>query len=183
MAEPLAKPWTVEDFLEWEAQQPERYEFTDGMIVMMGGGSVAHATIRDNLLAALRSRLHGGPCRAFSQELKVATATSLHYPDLVVTCVPVEPREDRLREPAIIVEVLSPSTADRDRGAKWLAYQEIPSLQHYVLVAQDQRRVDVFTRATDGWALKVIRAAADRVPLPAIGVDLPPAEIYENSGT
>jgi len=71
MASHLPTPWTVDDFLEWEAQQPERYEFIDGMIVGRVGGSAAHATIRDNVAAALRSGLQGSSCRALSQELKV----------------------------------------------------------------------------------------------------------------
>jgi len=146
VSEPLPKPWTVEDFLEWEAQQPERYEFIDGLILGMVGGSAAHAAIRDNITGALRSRLRGTGCRAFSEGLKVVTDVAAHYPDVVVTCAPVQPTDDRVPEPVIVVEVLSRATADRDRSAKWIGYQDIPSLQHYVLVAQDRRRGELFTR-------------------------------------
>jgi Uma2 family endonuclease len=181
VTEPLPKPWTVEDFLEWEAQQPERYEFIDGRILGMVGGSAAHATIKDNVTQALRARLRGTPCRAFSESLKVVTDIASHYPDLVVTCVPVQLGDDQIREPAV-VEVLARTTADRDRSAKWVGYQDILSLQHYVLVAQDRRRVELFTRADDGWHLRIIRSLRGKVELSAISVELTFDEIYEDSG-
>jgi Uma2 family endonuclease len=182
VSEPLPKPWTVEDFLEWEAQQPERYEFIDGRILGMVGGSAAHATIKDNITQALRSRLRGTPCRAFSESLKVVTGIASHYPDVVVTCVPVQPSDDQIREPVVVVEVLSRTTADRDRSAKWVGYQDILSLQHYVLIAQDRRRVELFTRADDGWHLRNIRTLRGKVELSAISVELTLDEIYEDSG-
>lgn len=182
MTEPLPKPWTVEDFLEWEAQQPERYEFIDGRILGMVGGSAAHATIKGNVFARLRTRLQGGPCRVFVESLKVVTDVASHYPDVVVTCSPVQPSDDQIREPVVVVEVLSRTTADRDRSAKWVGYQDIPSLQHYVLVAQESRRAELFTRADDGWHLRIIRPPRGKVELSAIGVEMTLDEIYEDSG-
>lgn len=182
MAEPLPKPWTVHDFLEWEAQQPERHEFIDGRILAMVGGSAAHATIRDTITGALRTRLRGKPCRAFSEGLKVVTDVASHYPDVVVTCIPVQPTDDQIGEPAVVIEVFSRTTADRDRSAKWVGYQDIPSLQHYLLIAQDRRRVEVFTRTGEAWNLMTVRPPRDRVALPAIGSELTLDEIYEDSG-
>jgi Uma2 family endonuclease len=182
VTEPLPKPWTVEDFLEWEAQQPERYEFIDGRILAMVGGSAAHATIKGNVFAALRARLQGGPCRVFVESLKIATDVASHYPDVVVTCVPVQPTDDQVREPVVVFEVLSRTTADRDRSAKWVSYQDIPSLQHYVLVTQDRRRVELFARTGETWNLMVVRPPRARIALPAIGVELTLDEIYEDSG-
>jgi Uma2 family endonuclease len=182
VTEPLPKPWTVEDFLEWEAQQPERYEFIDGRILGMVGGSAAHATIKGNVFATLRTRLQGRPGRVFVESLKVVTDVASHYPDVVVTCSPVQPSDDQIREPIVVVEVLSRTTADRDRSAKWVGYQDIPSLQHYVLVAQGNRRAELFTRAADGWHLRIIRPPRGKVELSAIGVELTLDEIYEDSG-
>ena len=182
MTEPLPKPWTVEDFLEWEAQQPERYEFIDGRILGMVGGSAAHATIKGNVFAALRARLQGGPCRVFVESLKVVTDVASHYPDVVVTSAPVQPGDDQIREPVVVVEVLSRTTADRDRSAKWVAYQDIPSLQHYVLIAQDRRRVKLFSRASDVWHLAIIRPPGRKIQLSALGVELTLDEVYEDGG-
>ena len=182
MTEPFPKPWTAEDFLEWEAQQPERYEFIDGRILGMIGGSAAHVTIKGNVFARLRTRLQGGPCRVFVESLKVVTDVASHYPDVVVTCSPVQPSDDQVREPVVVVEVLSRTTADRERSAKWVGYQDIPSLQHYVLVAQESRRAELFTRADDGWHLRIIRPPRGEVELSAIGVEMTLDEIYEDSG-
>jgi Uma2 family endonuclease len=82
----------------------------------------------------------------------------------------------------VVVEVLSRTTADRDRSAQWVGDQDIPSLQHYVLVAQDRRRVELFTRTGDSWNVRIVRSPAGRVELPAIGVGLTLDEIYEDSG-
>jgi Uma2 family endonuclease len=182
MAEVLPKPWTVEDFLAWEAGQPERYEFVDGLLRMMVGASVAHTVIKDNIAAALRDRLRGGPCRALSEGPKIVTDVAMLYPDVTVTCTRLEPTEDRIREPAVIIEVLSRTTADYDRGAKATVYREIESVRHYLLVSQDRRRVELYTRTGDGWSLRVLEPPAV-IRLTAISTDLTFDDIYADSGT
>jgi Uma2 family endonuclease len=182
MASHLPTPWTIDDFLEWEAQQPERYEFIDGMIVGMVGGSAAHTIIKGNLYAALAARLRGGPCRALTEGLKVVTSINVHYPDVAVICTPIQPADDQIREPAVIVEVLSRTTGDRDRGAKWVAYREVPSLQHYVLINQYRRFVEVYSRDGVSWSLTLHAPPLQTVPLRAIGVELTLDETYEGSG-
>ena len=182
MASHLPTPWTVDDFLEWEAQQPERYEFVDGMIVGMVGGSVAHATIRDNVTAALRGRLRGSGCRALSREVKVTAGANVHYPDVMVMRSPVEPSADQVRDPVVIVEVLSRTTGDQDRSAKWIGYRELPSLQHYVLINQSRRFAEVYSRDGAGWSLALHAPPLQTVPLPTIGVELELDEIYADSG-
>jgi Uma2 family endonuclease len=182
MAEVLPRPWTVDDFLAWEAGQPERYEFVDGVLRMMVGASVAHTVIKDNIAAALRERLRGGPCRALSQGPKVVTESAVLYPDVTVTCTPLEPAEDRVRAPTVIVEVLSRSTADYDRGAKGVIYRDMPSLQHYLLVAQDRRRVELYSRMGEDWSLRVIEPPGTSVRLLSIDAELSLEEIYAESG-
>jgi Uma2 family endonuclease len=145
-------------------------------------GSAAYAAIKDNVASALNIHLRGGPCRAYSAGLKIVTPAASHYPDVVVTCKSIQPTDDRIGEPVVIIEILSRTTADRDRGAKWVGYQDIASLQHYMLIAQDHRRADLFSRAGDRWEIRVVRPAADRVALTALGVELSLDEIYEDSG-
>jgi Uma2 family endonuclease len=182
VTEPLPKPWTVEDFLEWEAQQPERYEFIDGRIIGTVGGSAAHAAIKDNVTSALNVRLRGGPCRAFSEGLKIVTPAASHYPDVVVTCKPIQPTDDRIGEPVIIVEILSCTTADRDRGGK------MGRLPGYRIAAglcagrPGSSTADLFSRNGDRWEIRVIRPPADRVKLAALDLELSLDEIYEDSG-
>jgi Uma2 family endonuclease len=182
VASALPRPWTVDDFLAWESQQPERYEFIDGMVFMMVGGSAAHTIIKGNVFGALSSRLRGGRCRALTEGLKVVTPENVHYPDVTVTCTPIQPTDDQIHEPVVIVEVLSRSTGDRDRGAKWVGYRTLRSLQHYVLIAQDRRRVEVYTRSDEGWTLRLFEPPDRRVPLSAMKLELDVDQIYEDSG-
>ncbi len=182
MSQSLPKPWTVEDFLAWERRQPERYEFVGGVIRMMVGGSNAHTIIKDNVVAALRAHLRGQPCRALGEGPKVVTATATMYPDAIVVCGPIDLAEDQVRAPTVVVEVLSRSTEDHDRGVKWVAYRDLESLQHYLLIAQDERRVEVYSREAKRWSLQVV-APPDVVLLPAIGAQLTFDEIYEDSGS
>jgi Uma2 family endonuclease len=177
----LPKPWTVEDFLAWERRQPERYEFVGGIIRMMVGGSNAHTIIKDNIVGALRARLQGQPCRALGEGPKVVTPTATMYPDAIVVCGPIDLAEDQVRAPAVVVEVLSRSTEDHDRGAKWVAYRDLEALRHYVLVTQDMRRLEVYSREAKRWSLQVL-APPDAIALPAIGAELTFDEVYEDSG-
>jgi Uma2 family endonuclease len=182
MAEPQLEPWTLRDFLLWERAQPERYEFVDGLIVGMTGGTAAHATIKGNVFSSLRAQLRGKPCRAFTDSLKVVTEEASHYPDVAVTCSPVAPTDEELPDPVVIVEVLSRTTSDRDRGAKWVNYRTLTSLQHYVLVASHRHRVEVISRIERGWTLFIVEPPEHRLELPAIGAELALDEIYQDSG-
>ena len=182
MSQSLPKPWTVEDFLAWERRQPERYEFVGGVIRMMVGGSNTHTIIKDNVVTALRAHLRGQPCRALGEGPKVVTATATMYPDAIVVCGPIDLAEDQVRAPTVVVEVLSRSAEDHDRGAKWVAYRDLESLQHYLLIAQDERRVEVYNREAKRWSLQAL-APPDVVVLPAIATQLTFDEIYEDSGS
>ncbi|MDX1539967.1 MAG: Uma2 family endonuclease [Geminicoccaceae bacterium] len=183
MAEPLLKSWSVDDFLAWEAQQDERYELIDGRVLAMVGGTNAHALIKGNLYAALRSRLRGRTCQPIVDGPKIVTDQGSYYPDLIVTGDPIVPGHDRIDAPTAIVEVLSRSTAERDRAGKWTGYQDIPSLQHYLLVWQSERRIELITRQAKGWHLETIRPPEPSVELSAIKAKLTLDEIYEDSGT
>jgi Uma2 family endonuclease len=104
------------------------------------------------------------------------------YPDAIVVCGPIDLAEDQVRAPTVVVEVLSRSTEDHDRGVKWVASRDLESLQHYLLIAQDERRVEVYSREAKRWSLQVV-APPDVVVLPAIGAQLTFDEIYEDSGS
>jgi Uma2 family endonuclease len=182
MARARPHPWTVDDFLAFEAEEPERYEFVDGIVRMMTGGSAAHSAIKGNAFAELRDTLRSGPCRVDVDDLKVVTATAVMYPDVVVTCRPLAPDDDRLSDPTVVVEVLSPTTETHDRIRKWREYQRIASLQHFVLIAQSERRIEVYSRDRDGWQLAVVEPPDDAVVLKAIDAKLSLEAMYEGSG-
>ena len=168
MSEPLPKPWTVDDFLAWERRQPERYEFFGGVVRMMVGGSNSHTIVKDNVVAALRDRLRDQPCRALGEGPKVVTTMATMYPDAVVVCGLIDWAEDQVRSPTLVVEVLSRSTEDHDRGAKWVACRGLASWQHYSADRADQpsgRSVQPGRRGLDAAHPRATRrggAAGDR---------------------
>ncbi|MSO75932.1 MAG: Uma2 family endonuclease [Alphaproteobacteria bacterium] len=151
MAEPAAEKLTQQAFLGWEREQSLRFEYDDGAIYCMVGGTAAHSRIASNVSAILRGQLQGGPCEAFQEGLKVQMDRAIFYPDVVVTCSQVPDQVDIVPAPVMIVAVLSPSTAADDRGRKWLHYRTIPTLRYYVLVAQNEALVELDARTGDGW--------------------------------
>lgn len=181
MGKALRKPWTVAEFVAWEERQVERYEFVDGIVRMMTGGTAAHSTIITNIVVALKGALRGGPCRPFVDTPKVVTAFASLYPDVAVVCQPVEPDRTTLDAPTVIIEVVSPSTEGEDRGGKWAAYQTLPSLAHYLLVDQKETRVELFTRDGAGWRFQVFTGLNAVVELSEVGAALPLAEIYDGA--
>ena len=107
-------PFTAEDYLRWEAGQPDKHEYDHGETFAMGGASRRHVTISLNIAAALDEALEGSPCRAYMADMKVQAAAdeAYFYPDVLVTCDPADHRADQfMRSPTLIVEVLSPATA------------------------------------------------------------------------
>ncbi|MDR2212519.1 MAG: Uma2 family endonuclease [Pseudomonadales bacterium] len=157
---------SAEEFLAWEAGQTERHEFVEGEVYAMAGAQARHITASMNVAFALRQHLAGTPCRAFMADMKVAAADSsdFFYPDVVVTCN----QADRLgqsvvtREPTLIVEILSPSTAAYDLGKKSAQYRRIPSLSEIVFIDLDERHTSVYRKGNDGlWVLHDFDAGAD----------------------
>lgn len=150
-------PMTAEDFLAWEAEQSERHEFVRGEVFLMAGTEEGHNTVSGNLYAALRTHLRGSPCRTFIADIKleVALANCFFYPDVMVTCSAADATDPLVkREPVLLVEVLSPSTAAFDRGDKFGSYRLLASLQEYLLVDPVQRRCDLYRKGDDGlWVL------------------------------
>lgn len=158
MANPVLKTkFSPEEYLAWEAEQSEKHEYVDGEVFAMAGAGEGHITVCLNVAMALRQHLKGSPCRTFMADMKVQAdaASSFFYPDIVVTCSPRDAQDPLVkREPTLIVEILSPSTAAYDRGGKFSAYRQLSSLQEYVLIDTDTRATDVFRKAADGlWTL------------------------------
>jgi Uma2 family endonuclease len=174
------KLMSLDEFLAWEREQPERHEFDGFTVTAMTGASMAHVKITMNLAFALRQGLRGTGCRPFSSDAKVIAGGSVRYPDVSVTCQPMADRDDIVPEPVLVVEVLSPSTERVDRGRKKFDYFATPSIRQYAIVEQDERRVDLYTRAEAGWTNEVI--TGDLVlKLSSIGVELRLDTVYEDT--
>lgn len=177
MSQPLARPWTLAEFLAWEREQPERWEFDGVQPVPRGmvGGSRPHARLSARLLVALSARV-APPCEAFGPDLKVIARGRVRYPDAMVECG----REDEgdVAIPAVVFEVLSPSTERTDKGVKAEDYKAEAHILAIVLLAQDRPEATVLRRSTD-WRAEVTRGLHAVVALPEIGLDLPLAAIYQ----
>ena len=153
MSAATLKVFTVEEYLAWEPQQEGRFEFHNGMILAMAGGTTPHALICENALVSLAVALKGTACRARGTEQKVHAGVcgNYYYPDTTVVCGRPHYNEiGSLLNPVLVVEVLSSSTHLFDRNAKFECYQTLDSLQTYILIAQDNPRVEVFTRDESG---------------------------------
>ena len=174
------KPLTLEDFLAWEERQELRWEFDGFAARAMTGGTLAHSAIQANLLGALSSRLRGKPCRPHGSELKVRTATTIRYPDALVTCSRGNPRSTFAPDPVVIFEILSPSSAGQDLGAKNVEYQTLPSLKRYVVLQQSHAAAEVFHRDAEGEWTHSFVAAEDMLEMPEFETSIPLAEIYED---
>lgn len=178
-------PISEDEYLRLEAQSPVRHEYVDGEMFAMTGGTLRHNTIALNLASVLKSHLRGTPCRAFVNDVQVRVqkANAYYYPDLLVACGREQQALDMnavtVHDPVLVIEVLSTSTEATDRREKLLAYRTLPSLIEYVLVSQDQARVEVHRRFGDiGWQ-KIEYAAGEAVELTAVGLKIGMDSIYE----
>ncbi|KKD34465.1 Uma2 family endonuclease [Limnoraphis robusta] len=138
---------TAKEYLEWEEKQPIKYEYINGQVFAMTGGSLPHNSIALNLASALKSHLRGKGCKVFMADAKVGVSSNgpFHYPDIMVTC---DSRDQTARQviyyPCLIVEVLSPSTEGFDRGKKFRHYRQIETLKEYVLVDTEKMNIECY---------------------------------------
>ncbi|MBD2123602.1 Uma2 family endonuclease [Trichocoleus sp. FACHB-262] len=183
IAIPGSRYFTPEEYLEWEAQQPLRYEYVGGEVFAMTGRTVAHSTIALNLAAALRGHVRGGPCRVFMADVKVQAQAQgpFYYPDVMVSCDDRDRSAVRLiQHPSLIVEVLSPSTEAYDRGGKFAQYRRISTLREYVLINAETAEVECFRlNAAGKWELNPY-GEGEEVYLESLDFSCPIALIYED---
>lgn len=175
---------TLEDFLAWEAEQPERWEFFKGEAFMMAGGSDVHNAISLNTAFALRSVFAGTRCNVFMSDvrLRLAESDDLFYPGVFVTCADADRTRRQVKEdPTLIAEVLSPSTEAYDRGDKFAAYRRFPGLKTVLFLSQERAHVECFTRGEDGrWILSEASGDAASLALPAFGFELALGDLYRD---
>lgn len=180
------KPYlTPEQYLARERVAPYKSAYFRGEMFAMAGASPAHVLIVSNIVAALHGQLRRRPCAVYSTDLRVKiTAAGLYtYPDVVVVCGTLhfdDEHQDTLLNPTLIVEVLSESTQDYDRGGKFTQYRTIPSFAEYVLVAQDECHIEHFVKQANGqWLLSETTQATDTITLSSIECTLLLSDIYE----
>jgi Uma2 family endonuclease len=172
MAEPAEQSMSLAAFLDWDDGTDVRHELLDGRIVAMAPPIEAHGTIVANLARHIGSRLKP-PCRVVVEAgiIPADRADTWYQADLVVTCAPAERGARAVPEPRLVVEVLSPSTAAHDRGVKLADYRKVPSVEQILMVASEDRHVEAWRRAEDGWKVQdligdaVVNLAIDGEPM------------------
>lgn len=184
--EPVFTPprrYTVEEYFALEEVSEQRHEYFEGEVYAMSGASATHHTIRQNCVISLRGSLRGRGCKVYDEGMKLAVQEDRYYtyPDVLVTCHSDDVEQPFVvHHPVLIIEILSPSTADHDRSWKFNQYKQLPSLQHYLLVAQHTCLVEWFRREPSGvWSFTPLGELTDTLELPELAVTLRVADIYD----
>lgn len=179
------RTWTPAEYLAMERASEEKHEYLDGEIHLMSGASRNHNVVMANTLASLHAQLRQRPCVVFPSDMrvKVSETWTYTYPDISVVCDPPELEDtflDTLLNPTLIIEVLSPSTESYDRGRKFQHYRALPSLREYLLISQDEARIEHYVRqANDEWLLSDAVGLDATLDLNSIGCYLALADVYE----
>jgi Uma2 family endonuclease len=171
---------TFDQYLEVEASAETRHEFVDGFMFAMAGGTKLHNLIASNIHSRLRAASRSTACRAYMENVKLRTPEGFgYYPDVILACND-DIMDLVIRTPCLIVEVLSESTSQVDHTEKWLNYQRIPGLDMYVMVAQDRRFLEVYTRQTDGsWRYETLEDAGT-LKFACVNASMTLDDVYED---
>lgn len=173
---------TEAEYLAFDDESDVKHEYIQGEIYAMTGASGNHNAICAYTMSALIQRLGDKPCTVYASDLRVNAAGLYTYPDVSVVCGESQFAEgvfDTLVNPTVLIEVLSPSTERNDRGIKLHHYRQIPTLQTYLLIAQDMAQIERYERQdTDNWLYTVVSGLDGVLDLSSIGCTLPLADVY-----
>ena len=183
VALPRDPSMSVEEYLQIDRSSiATRYEYIDGYVSMLAGGTLDHNTIGANIISILRHSLRGTPCRVFTSNARVRlSSTRFVYPNASISCDEQDRgQSDNVQSPRLVVEVLSPSTEGYDRGRKFGFYRECPTIQEYLLIDAQRPMLEVYRREKhDLWIFRAYRLDAD-VELTNLGVRFPVSDVYED---
>ncbi|MBW4646326.1 MAG: Uma2 family endonuclease [Goleter apudmare HA4340-LM2] len=172
-----------DEYLETEKSSQIKHEYIQGQIYAMAGSSDAHVTITANLVALLRNHIRGSGCRVYVADMKarIESLNVFYYPDIMVTCDQRDTNFEYFkRYPCLIIEVLSPSTEALDRGDKFSDYQDLETLQEYLLISQNRQRIDCFRRNVAGrWELYSYRGNQE-LQLTSLSFSCSVTDVYED---
>lgn len=170
----------AEEYLAGEEISQVKHEFVDGEVYVMAGTSDRHNIISGNLFANLWSHLRDSPCQTFIENMKVRVNRDVfYYPDVLVTCEENSENSYYRDEPVLIIEVISPSTAQIDRREKLRAYQQMPSVREYVIIEQEKISVEIHRRQSDGrWITYFFNHNDEEFTLESVDLTLELKEVY-----
>lgn len=175
---------TSEEYLKISASAEERYEFESGELVAMWRSSGVHSELVINAASEVKRTVKGRGCKVYAESVSLSVSENTYYlPDVMLTCDERDHADRNMkRYPGLVIEVLSPESVKRDRDKKFLAYLKIPSLQYYLLIAQDQIRIEVFsnTPGQTGWVFHVYESLEDVIPLDQLNIELSVKAVYDD---
>jgi Uma2 family endonuclease len=178
---------SIEEYLQFEKESIDKHEYYLGEIFAMSGASNKHVKIHSNLFIALGSLLRGKSCQPYGSDLRIHIPQNslFTYPDLAIICnelISSDIDEDSFIQPAIIFEILSPSTRQYDRGEKFRLYRAIPNLKEYILIDSESINIEYFGINEKGfWELHEYKSINDQLALPSLSIAISIHEIYEGT--
>lgn len=179
--------FTIDEYIRFEKDSIEKHEFFEGEIFAMSGASNRHNLIFSNLFTGIGIQLKGKSCKPFGSDMRIYVAenTLFTYPDISIICgeiVPSPMDEDTATQPTVLIEILSPSTRNYDRGGKFKLYRDISTLREYILVDSESIGIEVFRLNTRGhWELEEYKSIVDTLQVPSVNVSLPLGDIYDGT--
>lgn len=177
--------FSIGEYLEMENAAIEKHEYYKGEIFAMSGVKVRHNIISGNLFVSFANKLKGKKCKPFNsdQRIHIPSNTLFTYPDISIICGEINTLNNddfNVLNPTVIIEILSPSTKNYDRGEKFKLYRDIPTLKEYLLVDSESIHVEVFRlNETNHWELEEYNSVADSIPVKAVGETILLSEIYD----
>lgn len=174
---------TPDKYLEMEEKSPLKHEYIDGYIYAMAGANDPHVTIAGNAFMMIRNHLRGSGCRVYMSDMKarIDSLNRFYYPDVMVTCDPRDTQSQNQKKfPKLIIEVLSKSTEGFDRGDKFADYQQLESLEEYVLVNTKRQRLDCFRKENGRWFLETYSGEMENFQLSSINFGGKFIDLYED---
>lgn len=178
---------TVTEYIEVERETQTKYEYHDGSIFAMSGGTIEHGLISGNIFGEIKFGLRskGGDCTALNSEVKlfIKPLNKYVYPDVMVVCGEIEKSNDEadaVVNPTVIVEVLSKTTESYDRGDKFFIYRQIETLREYILIDQYKPQIEVFRREADLWNIQRVTGLDQALEISSLGITVSLKNIYEN---
>jgi Uma2 family endonuclease len=181
MADVAEKRMTVAEFLTWDDGTDTRYELIDGRPVAMAPSAPSHSIVAANLSGALGGKPLSYYAGATAGVIPPDRDDTFYLADLVVSCTPVAPGMAVIPAPVVVIEALSPSTVEHDRGRKAYDYRCVPSVREIILVASEQRHVEIWRRRGTKWEVEDLIGDAT-LELETVGIKVPFAKIYADSG-
>lgn len=183
MALEYRQTMSVEEYFAFEERNPEtRYDYIDGYVYMMAGGTVNHDTIKSNMERILWGLLRGSKCRTYSSDMRVfVSETRYYHPNVTVSCDPSDREGTKkiVQFPRLVVEVLSPSTETKDRREKLRDYLACPTIEEYLLVDSRSLRVEIYRKTGKKWIYEAFQPE-DEIELDSLNIHFPLMAVYED---